>query len=73
MADPGKDDILQELIGYLSVEGALLYNTRKNKKMGDGMVKGLPLCTVYSYSNASFNEENLQDILNRLNNDSVEN
>ena len=67
MDDERQTDVLEELLACLSVEGALLHNVSDNRKMGDGMVKGMPLCTVYSYSNTSFNEERLQDVLLRLN------
>ncbi len=73
MDDPEQQTVLAELIDYLSVEGALLYNTSDNKKMGDGMVRGMPLCTLYSYSNACFDEEKLQYILKQLNKTSREN
>ncbi len=67
MDDPEQKEITKELIKHLSVKGALLYNLKDNPKIGYKMLKGLALCSIYTFSNASFTEEKLQDVLKRLN------
>jgi beta-glucosidase len=67
MDDADQVQITQELINYLYNKGALLDNLKDNPKMVSGMVKGLALCSLYSFSNGSFTEEKLQDVLEQLN------
>lgn len=65
--DPGKKAICDEVAAYLRREGAVLHNLQDNAKMGEEMVKGMALCSVYTFSNGTFTEDNLQDVLRRLN------
>lgn len=67
MNDPTQKEIADELLAYLTGEGALLHNLTDNQKMGYGMVHGMALCSLYSFSNATFDEEKLQHVLKRLN------
>ncbi len=67
MEDPDQTEITRDLIRCLQQKGALLDNLKDNPKMGSGMVKGLALCSLYSFSNGGFTEEKLQRVLERLN------
>ena len=67
MDDPNQQVIAQELTDLLSVKGAILYNLRDNIEMAYGMVRGMGLCSLYGASNATFDEDKLQEILSRLN------